>query len=74
MFVMQYRGMNAADRYLIQALRNYRHVSYGQFDQETHHVVQETQDAANRIEELLRELAAANDRISELEGRLEGQE
>lgn len=49
-----------SNRYLIQALRAYRQVSVGQFDQETRHVVQETQDAADALEE-------ADRRIAELE-------
>lgn len=49
-----------SNKYLIQALRAYREVSYGQFDQETRRVVQETQDAADALE-------AADQRIAELE-------
>lgn len=49
-----------SNKYLIQALRAYREVSYGQFDRETSTVVQETQDAADALE-------AADRRIAELE-------
>lgn len=42
------------NKYLVQALRAYRSVSYGQFDQETRTPVQVTQDAATAIEELER--------------------
>lgn len=42
-------------RYLIKALRFYRKISYGQFDKEYSYKVQETQDAADAIEELLEE-------------------
>jgi len=42
-------------RYLIKALRLYRKISYGQFDKEYSDEVQETQDAADAIEELLEE-------------------
>lgn len=38
--------------YMKKALRAYRITTYGQFDQETKHVVKETQDAANMIEKL----------------------
>lgn len=41
--------------YLIQALKEYRHVTYGQYDQERRHEVKETQDAARAIEELCAE-------------------
>jgi len=58
--------------YLIKALRAYRVVSYGQFDRETHHVVRETQDAANAIEELEYKLAtmiaAKNKALEALKG------
>jgi len=40
--------------YLVKALRAYKVTTYGQFDREDHHTVQETQDAANAIEELER--------------------
>jgi hypothetical protein len=49
-----------SNKYLIQALRAYRQVTYGQFDQETRHIVQETQDAADALEK-------ADARIAELE-------
>lgn len=52
--------MSGKNKYLIQALRAYRHVYVGQFDQETRTVVQETQDAAAALEE-------ADRRIAELE-------
>lgn len=42
-------------KYLVKALRAYRHVEYGQFDEETASEVQETQDAARAIEELMQE-------------------
>ncbi len=38
--------------YLVRTLRDYRQVTYGQFDQETRHEVRETQDAANALEKL----------------------
>ena len=52
-------------RYLIQALRAYQHVSYGQFDQETRTPVQITQDAAQAIEELERENAKLREKLAE---------
>jgi len=39
--------------YLIKALKAYRFVTYGQFDQEDRHEVEETQDGARAIEDLL---------------------
>ena len=45
--------------YLIQALRSYREIIYGQFDQEDARVVEITQDAANEIERL-------NEKIEEI--------
>lgn len=53
-----------SNKYLIQALRAYRQVTYGQFDQETRHIVEETQDAADALEK-------ADDRIAELERGVE---
>lgn len=47
-------------RMVVQNLRNYRHVSYGQFDQEYKSEVPLTQDAANIIEELLKEIEELN--------------
>ena len=47
-------------RNIVQNLRNYRTVSYGQFDQEYKSEVQLTQDAANIIEELLKEIEELN--------------
>jgi len=44
--------MNKPTKYLVKALRNYRNVSYGQFDQEIEDEVEETQDAADLIEEM----------------------
>jgi hypothetical protein len=41
--------------YLIQALKGYRHITHGQFDQERRYEVKETQDAARAIEELCAE-------------------
>lgn len=38
--------------YLITALKNYRKIVYGQFDQESSYIVKETQDAAKALEEL----------------------
>jgi hypothetical protein len=49
-----------SNNYLIKALRAFRTETYGQFDQVTKHVVEETQDAADEIERL-------NARIAELE-------
>ncbi len=40
---------------LIKSLRNYRAVIYGQFDQKSYFVVRETQDAANVIQNLVKE-------------------
>lgn len=48
-----------SNKYLVQALRAYRHVSYGQFDRETHSEVQLTRDAADEIERLNAKLATA---------------
>lgn len=47
-------------RMVVQNLRNYRMVSYGQFDQEYKSEVPLTQDAANIIEELLKEIEELN--------------
>lgn len=47
-------------RMVVQNLRNYRTISYGQFDQEYKSEVQLTQDAANIIEELLKEIEELN--------------
>lgn len=41
-----------SNKYLVQALRAYRQKTYGQFDQVSESVVQETQDAAAEIERL----------------------
>lgn len=54
-------------RLLVSSLRNYRSISYGQFDAESRHVVPETQDAAKAIEELLAEV----DRLTEENKRIE---
>lgn len=40
------------NKYLVRALRAFRTETYGQFDQVTYHVVQETQDAADEIDRL----------------------
>ena len=42
-------------RYIQKSLRDYRKVSYGQFDQETKYKVETTQDGADAIEFLLKE-------------------
>lgn len=47
-------------RMVVQNLRNYRTVSYGQFDQEYKSEVPLNQDAANIIEELLKEIEELN--------------
>ncbi len=56
---------------LIQSLRNYRAVIYGQFDQELHFVVRETQDAANVIQNLVKENKQLKEKINQLEEDLE---
>lgn len=58
-----------ADRifYMKKALRAYRVTTYGQFDRETHHVVKETQDAANLIESLEAEIDGLETRVRDLE-------
>lgn len=55
------------NRYLIKALRNYRKVTYGQFDQESNWIVQETQDAATEIERLNKIIKELKDKIFLLE-------
>ena len=59
-------------RYLIQALENYRHITYGQFDQETSEPVQETQDAAEAIQTLLNEIDRQQKEIQALNEKLNG--
>jgi len=53
-------------RYLIKALRLYRKISYGQFDKEYSAEVEETQDAADAIEELVAENKRLNEEILKL--------
>lgn len=53
-------------RYLIKALRSYRAISYGQFGKEYSYKVQETQDAADAIEELIAENKRLNEEILKL--------
>ena len=52
--------MSISNKYLVQALRGYRQITYGQFDQTTETIVPVTQDAAEEIERL-------NQRVAELE-------
>ena len=56
--------------YLIKALRSYREVSYGQFDKETEYKVEETQDAATAILELLEKVEELENKITALENKL----
>lgn len=58
--------MNDKYYYLIQALKNYRHKTYGLFDQPNEHIVKETQDAAVAIEELCSEVCRLKREIEEL--------
>jgi len=51
------------NHYLIKALRNYRVTTYGQFDQETKHIVRETQDAADEIERLNAKISALEEKL-----------
>lgn len=60
--------------YLIKALKEYRHVSYGQFDKEYRHVVKETQDAAKAIEELCVENDKLRKEIRDLRNTLNAME
>ena len=48
-------------KYLIKALRGYRITRYGQYDQESHHKVTETQDAADALEDALNTLSRCDD-------------
>jgi len=59
-------------RYLIKALRSYRKISYGQFDKEYSAEVQETQDAADAIEELLEENEKLIKENKELKSKIAG--
>lgn len=58
-------------RYLVKALKSYREVSYGQFDQETEYEVEETQDAATAIERLLQIIDNQQFQIRKLQQNLE---
>ena len=53
--------------YVADALKAYRHVTYGQFDQESRHVVPLTQDGAKVIRALVAKLQAAEDRLRDVE-------
>lgn len=59
--------MNTTNYYLIKALRAYRTISIGQFDQETRVLVPETQDAAEVIEQLERDNIELKERVRVLE-------
>ena len=48
--------MKKEHTWLVAALKAYRHTTYGQFDQATQHIVPLTQDAAEAIESLSRDI------------------
>jgi len=56
-------------KYLVESLRNYRHVSYGQFDQETRYEVPVTQDAATAINDLLELNKSLQDKLDFLSNK-----